>query len=87
MCPWAPVHELTEFCPTGCQCTRTRGRPGTARAQCTQRVHGARTTHICQGEIGGFCYYWQYSCLYRPYYTPPMLDSLMFPPPGADKMV
>ena len=32
---------------------------------------------IYQGEIGGFGHYWQYSCLYRPYYTPTWLDGLM----------
>ena len=26
-----------------------------------------------------FCYNWQYSCLYKPYYTPTALDILMFP--------
>ena len=41
--------------------------------------HSACTTHICYGEIGVFfCYNWQYSCRYRPYYTPTVLDNLMF---------
>ena len=26
-------------------------------------------------KLGNFCYNWQYSCLYRPYYTPTTLDS------------
>ena len=41
---------------------------GTARAQ---RAHDRK-------KLGGFCYNWQYSCLYKPYYTPTTLDSLMF---------
>ena len=45
-----------------------------------QRAHSAGTARICQGEIGGVTYYWQYSCLYRPYYNPTMLDGLMFHP-------
>ena len=42
-------------------------------------VHSAGTARTWQEEIGGFCYNWQYPCLYRPYYTPTTLDSLMFP--------
>ena len=45
-------------------------------------VHGTTcTVHTGQGEIGGGVdYNWHYSCLYKPYYTPTMLDSLMFHP-------
>ena len=46
----------------------------TAQAQRAQHRHNA---HMKE-EIGGFCYNWQYSCLYKPYYTPKTLDSLMF---------
>ena len=45
---------------------------------CAQRGHSAHMT----GRNWGFCYNWQYSCLYKPYYTPTMLDSLMFHPPS-----
>ena len=45
-------------------------------------VHRARTaraqrTHD-RKKLGVVCYIWQYSCLYKPYYTPTTLDSPMF---------
>ena len=49
---------------------------------CAQRGHSAGTTRTWQEEIGGFCYNWQYSCQYKPYYTPTTLDSLMFAKAG-----
>ena len=46
-------------------------------------MHSAGAACTWLKEIGGFCYNWQYSCLYKPYYTPITLDSLMFhPTPG-----
>ena len=42
------------------------GRVCTARAQ---RAHE---------ESGVLCYNWQYSCLYKQYYTPATLDTLTF---------
>ena len=41
-------------------------------AQCVHKAH-------MTGRNWDFCY-WQYSCLYKPHYTPTMLDSLMFYP-------
>ena len=46
---------------------------GTARAARARRAHDRK-------KLGGFCYNWQYSCLYKPYYTPTTLDNLMFHP-------
>ena len=43
---------------------------------CAQHAHKAHVT----GKKWGVCYNWQYSCRYTPYYTPAMLDSLMFHP-------
>ena len=53
------------------------GRLGLRTICNAHSVHSAHTVPILQGEIGDFCYNWQYSCLYIPYYTPTMLDNLM----------
>ena len=40
-------------------------------------VSTARAQSAHDREKLGFCYGWQYSWLYRPYYTPTMLESLI----------
>ena len=40
-------------------------------------VHSARTARRLQGEIGDFCYHWQYSCLCGPYYTPTTTEGAL----------
>ena len=53
---------------------------GGVLAQRGHSAHNTRTARICQEETGIFCYYWQYSCLYTPYYPHTMLGCLMFHP-------
>ena len=61
-----------------------KGGGGTGVLKCTSggRVcwHSARSAHR-KGEMGVFCYNWQYSCQNRQYHIPTMLDSLMYHPP------
>ena len=69
--PWRPSHAGAGMLHTKGVCVHSTR---TAQAQRAQRGH---STHMT-GRNWGFCYNWQYSCLYKPYYTPTMLDSLMF---------
>ena len=43
------------------------------------RGGGVHIAHMT-GRNWGLCYNWQYSCLYKPYYTTTTLDSLIFHP-------
>ena len=78
LCHCSNVHDWSPHRPCATPTSESDSSPEQSNhgGVCAQRAWRAHY----RGEIRDFCYYWQYSCLCGPYYTPTMLHNLILHP-------